>query len=278
MATFEVMCLYSYSSRLKSRAISMHFKRKRTVVKECPTKSGNTQLAQLMAGGALIFFSCGVDDAIHESYLEYSDVSAFGGNQTSNTPPYFSKVKLTEGGYGVGVDVDVDMQADLFAPFRFVDSGNDSNYVSFAFKPAVPDIAHVTQIAPSPWSMNAVNPLANNPFGYVRAGLDCCAQNGAAGALADPLNFHVNSDHDITFQRAGEPFTSNSSGTFGPYNGGWLFSADDLGPNGITGSMAAADLARNIPEPATYTMLLTSLSIIAFKRRRRKRSEVKAAE
>jgi hypothetical protein len=241
-------------------------------------KSRKLQLAQLMAAGAIACLSCGANAGIYESYLEYSAVSVFGGNLTSNTPPYFGKVTLTEGGAGTSAYVDV--HVELFSGFSFIDSGNGANHTSFAFNLTAPNVAQVTALS-SPWTMNATNPSANNPFGAYTTGLDCCVSNGAAGAIAGPLDFKVISDNGVTFQGAGDHFTSNALGTFGPYTGGWWFSADLLGPDGQTGPVAARDLvpvpgttrSTDIPEPATYTMLLASLGIMRFTQRRRKQSK-----
>jgi hypothetical protein len=217
----------------------------------------------------------GANAGVYESYLEYSAVSAFGGNLTSNTPPYFGKVTLTEGGFGKGAYVEV--HVDLFSGFKFIDSGHDGNHTSFAFNLTAPSKAHVIQI-PSPWTMNANNPSANNPFGDYTTGLDCCVSNGAAGAIAGPLDFRVISDDGITFQGPGDGFTSNANGTFGPYTNGWWFSADLVGSDGRTGPVAARDLVTRIPEPATYTILLASLGIMGFTHRRRKQSKLQAAD
>src|SRR4051812_932638 len=125
-------------------------------------KLRNTQLTQLIAAGAFALLAGGANAAIYESYLEYSDVSAFGGNLTSNTPPYFGKVTLTEGESG-GVAY-VDVHVALFDGFSFIDSGNDANHVSFGFNLTAPGLATV-DIKTSPWTKNAFNPSANNPFG-----------------------------------------------------------------------------------------------------------------
>jgi hypothetical protein len=234
-------------------------------------KIRNAQIAAVVATGILGFSSSGANAGIYQSYLEYSAVSAFNGNLTSNTPPFFGKVTLTEGGSGAGAYVDV--HVELFNGFSFIDSGNDATHTSFAFNLTAPGSAHVTQIVPSPpWTMNATNPSSNNPFGEFTTGLDCCASNGAAGAIAGPLDFRVTSDNGISFLGAGDHFSSNTTGTFGPYTGGWWFSADLLGADGLTtGPVAARDLVSNVPEPATYSMILASLGIMGFMQRRRER-------
>jgi hypothetical protein len=229
----------------------------------------NAQIAVVIATGILGFTSAGANAGVYESYLEYSAVSAFNGNLTSNTPPFFGKVTLTEGGSGTGAFIDV--HVELFDGFRFIDSGNDGTHTSFAFNLTAP--GSLTQIVTSaPWTINGANPSSNNPFGNFTNGLDCCASNGAAGAIAGPLDFRVTSNHGISFLGAGDHFSSNTTGNFGPYTGGWWFSADLLGADGLTtGPVAARDLVRTVPEPATYSMILASLGIMGFIQRRRER-------
>jgi hypothetical protein len=246
------------------------------------------QLAPVVAAAVFAMSGTVANAGIYESYLEYSAVGAFGGNLTSNTAPYFGEVTLTEGGSGQGAYVDV--HVELFNGFKFIDSGNDATHTSFAFNLTAPGIAHVTNIAPSPpWTLNATNPSSNNPFGSYTTGLDCCASNGAPG-ISGPLDFRVTSDNGITFLGAGgyvndvdgyvtgtgDRFASNTTGSFGPYTGGWWFSADLIGPDGVTTGPVAARYGTvgTIPEPATYAMLLASLGIMGFMQRRARRTSM----
>ncbi len=200
----------------------------------------------------------------YQSYLEYSEVSIFGANTTSNTPPFFGLVTLTEGGTGTGAYVDVTV--DLTAGFRFIDSGNDTNHTSFAFNLTTPGSATISSLTAG-WMLNAVNPSTNSPFGNYTTGLDCCASNGAPG-VPSPLNFRVTSTNGITvFGGPGlNSFSSNTSGTYAGYVGQWWFSADVVGPDGrTTGLVASRDfLSSPVPEPHTYTMLLASLGLMGF--------------
>ena len=212
--------------------------------------------------------------ASFQSMLEYSAVGAFGGNLTSNTPPYFGKVSLTEGGSGTGAYVDVSVT--LSSGFRFIDTGNTGEHTSFVFNVSTPSTISVTNINPSPpWYLNVINPTDNSPFGTFTTGLDCCVKNGAPGILG-PLSFRVSSTTGITFGGSGNHFMSNSSGSIpGSATGGWLFAADLVGPDGSsTGMVAARDLVPTtpIPEPETYAMLLAGLGLMGFVARRRQRN------
>ena len=243
-------------------------------------------LVKSVAAAALVGLTATAANAnIYQSMLEYTEVdvwqSAGGvGMNTSNTPPYFGKVTLTEGGSGNGAYVDV--HVDLYNNFRFVDTGNAANHAPFAFNLTNPGLASLVTI--TPWVAN--NPLATTeaPFGTFNMAVDCCA-NGAASAQNPPLDFRVTSTNGITFfgvggywnnandnfYGTGDKFKSNSDGSYatqGP--GGWWFTADVVDTNGATGLVAARDLVSAIPEPETYAMLLAGLGLMGFIARRRK--------
>lgn len=222
---------------------------------------------------------------IYESMLEYTAVDVWQstggvGMNTSNTPPYFGKVTLTEGVSANGAYVDV--HVDLYNNFRFVDTGSAQNHAPFAFNLTNPGLASL--VLNTPWVAN--NPLAtsSSPFGTFNMAVDCCA-TGAANAQNPPLDFRVNSTNGITFFGAGgywnnandysigegDRFSSNSDGSYatqGP--GGWWFTADVVDMNGNTGLVAARDLVFTaVPEPETYAMLLAGLGLMGFVARRR---------
>ena len=215
----------------------------------------------------------------YTTFLEYSAIGAWGGDLISNTPPYFGKVTLTEGGSGVGAYVDV--HVDLYGPngaatgFKFVDTGTPVRHSPFGFNLTAPSLATFTTTAP--WVVNPGSVFGNNPFGTFNKELDCCASNGASSAAPSPLDFRVSSSNGITFLGVGgyyngtvhfgtgDRFTSNA--------GGWWFVADVVAlPGGATGLIASRDLVTSIPEPETYVMLLAGLGLMGFVARRRGKS------
>ena len=243
-------------------------------------------LAPIFAA-AVVFTGSSASANTYRSYLEYTQVGAFAtlagssNNLTSNTPPYYGLVTLTEG--GIGTNAYVDVHVDLYYGLKFVDTGNNSNHVPFGFNLTNPTIASVTQ-ATVPWVTH--NPLTttNNPYGSFNYGLDCCATNGGSAAVPSPLDFRVTSTNGITFfgvggyynspsdyhVGTGDRFMSNFDGLF---NGGWWFVADALAPDGATGLIAARDLVvfTPVPEPETYTMLAAGLGLMGFIAARRRR-------
>ena len=239
-------------------------------------------LAPLVAA-TVAFSGVSANAATYQSYLEYTAVGAFAtlagspNNNTSNTPPYYGLVTLSEGGSGTGAYVDVHL--DLYYGLKFVDTGNSSNHVPFGFNLTSPGTATVTQ-ATVPWQVNSPLTTWNGgTYGTFNYGLDCCTNNGAPG-VSSPLDFRVTSTNGITFfgiggryngpsdyfLGSGERFMSNS-------NLFW-FVADVLAPDsdGSTGMIAAKDLVFTaVPEPETYTMLAVGLGLMGFVAARRRK-------
>ena len=222
-----------------------------------------------IAAAVLALSAVSANAATYQSFLEYSGVTAWGGDNTSNTPPYFGKVTLTEGGSGTGAYVDI--HVDLYGPngassgFKFVDTGNAGVHSPFAFNLTNTNQSTWIVDTNSPWVLNSVNPSDQSPFGSFTTSLDCCA-NGGANAINPPLDFRMGSTNGLTFLGGGDHFASNA--------GGWWFAADVVNTaNGSTGMVAARDLVPTtpVPEPETYAMLLAGLGLMGFVARRRQR-------
>ena len=244
-------------------------------------------LAPLFAA-AVVFTGASASAATYQSFLEYTEVGAFAtaagmpNNNTSNTPPYYGKVVLTEGGSGNSAYVDVNVE--LYFDFKFVNTGNDGNHTPFTWNihdPSPSSTFGVT-VAPSTnmaslWHLN--NPLITDqpPFGSFNYGLNCC-DNGGRNAIYGPLNFRVTSTNGITMLGVGG-YTDNTGVHFGAGDrftsnfGGWWFAVDAWAPGGATGVIAARDLVifTAVPEPETYAMLFAGLGLMGFVAARRRK-------
>lgn len=234
--------------------------------------------AAFAAAGVIGLASTTAHANTYSSFLEYSAITAWGGNNTSNTAPYFGKVTLTEAGSGTGAYVKV--HVDLYGPngassgFKFVDTGTPVRHSPFGFNLTAPTLA--TFVTTPPWVVSAGGPFGNNPYGTFNKELDCCAQNGAVAAVTSPLDFEVHSANGITFlgvggSQVGNVITFGTGDRFMSNTGGWWFVADVVAPGGATGLIAARDLAPTavIPEPETYAMMLAGLGLLGFTAARR---------
>lgn len=107
----------------------------------------------------------------------------------------------------------------------------------------------------------SAGPVTNTPYGTFTNAINCpgCGP-GASHAFSGVLDFTITAVNGISFS----DFVANA--------GGYLFSADVIGPSGGTGNIAARTMTpvTQVPEPQTYAMILIGLGLIGFAARRRK--------
>jgi hypothetical protein len=149
-----------------------------------------------------------------------------------------------------GVDANtVDFTVTLNSPSKFVSTGGPHHafVFSIAGDPAI-------TIADLPDGFEVGDaPASNAPFGDFSYSIDCpgCGP-GASHAKPGPLTFTVSLAGGL------------SPGDFVANDGGFIFSADIIGPSGNTGNVAAL-----VPEPATAFLLVSGLIGLTAAGRRR---------
>lgn len=103
-------------------------------------------------------------------------------------------------------------------------------------------------------------PATNTPYGTFSNIIDCpgCGP-GASHAYSGVLAFTITAESGLSFDN----IVANA--------GGYLFSADVIGPAGGTGNIASM---APVPEPNTYAMLLVGIGLIGLSMRKKKEDDI----